>query len=266
MTYYSLTDSSCATSDSSPGEKTEGYLKYHFQPSIGDKETLTSAEFWLHTGQEDTANISLFIITSKQQQQQHLQAAEAPSRRSSDGWTTYNLRAIALDLVAQGPFQLQVHCPRCLCNIKEPDKTAFLDLHTRPRSARLRRHAPLIIPWSPFAINLLQRPSREKPEQTDCQRAQVDVSFQELGWDNWIVYPPSLTFFYCHGNCSASDRTLAGLGVTQCCAPLPGSMRSLRVTTTSDGGHSFKYETLPNIIPEECICIWVAQKTGCTSL
>nr|XP_004562608.1 inhibin alpha chain isoform X2 [Maylandia zebra] len=207
------------------------------------------------SGEAVTANSSaqLFIVTTALER---LQAAEAPSNSSSDGWTTYHLDQNLLALVAEGPFLLQVHCPACQCHAGEPDKMPFLHLHVQPRGpSRSPRNAAVTIPWSPSAIYLLQRPSQERPLHSDCHRAEIDISFEELGWDNWIVHPKVLTFYYCHGNCSGGDLTTAMLGITQCCAPVPGTMRSLRITTTSDGGYSFKYETLPNIIPEECTCI-----------
>ncbi|KAF0045715.1 inhibin alpha chain [Scophthalmus maximus] len=253
---FPSSDSSCARSDSASGETTESHFTYYFQPSLNDQETLvTSAHLWFYAGEGATVNTSapLFILTSAQQL---LQAAEAPSQMSSDGWSTYQLDQTLLASVAQGPFLLQVRCPACECHANEPDKMPFLDLRARPRGpAHAPRHAPRNIPWSPSAIDLLQRPSPERPEHSDCQRAEIEISFEELGWDNWIVHPKVLTFYYCHGNCSAQDRTITMLGMSQCCAPVPGSMRSLRITTTSDGGYSFKYETLPNIIPEECTCI-----------
>ncbi|XP_044044003.1 inhibin alpha chain isoform X2 [Siniperca chuatsi] len=207
------------------------------------------------SGKGATANSSaqLFILTSAQQL---LQAAEDPTKTSSDGWTTYHLDQNLLASVAEGPYLLQVRCSACQCHANEPDKTPFLHLHAQPRGpVRSPRRAPVTIPWSPSAIDLLQRPSQERPQHSDCHRAQIEISFEELGWDNWIVHPKVLTFYYCHGNCSTWDRTTAMLGITQCCAPVPGTMKSLRITTTSDGGYSFKYETLPNIILEECTCI-----------
>ncbi|GLD63423.1 inhibin alpha chain [Lates japonicus] len=244
------------TSDSVPEETTESHFTYYFQPSMNNQETLvTSAHFWFYTGEGSTANTSapLFILTSAQQL---LQAAEAPSKMSSDGWTTYHLDQSLLASVAEGPFLLQVRCPTCQCHGNEADKMPFLHLHAQPRGpVRSPRHAPVTIPWSPSVIDLLQRPSQERPQHSDCHRAEIEISFEELGWDNWIVHPTALTFYYCHGNCSAWDRTSTMLGITQCCAPVPGTMKSLRITTTSDGGYSFKYETLPNIIPEECTCI-----------
>ncbi|XP_036947488.1 inhibin alpha chain isoform X2 [Acanthopagrus latus] len=204
-------------------------------------------------GAAGNSSTRLFIVTSAQRL---LQAAEAPSTMSSDGWSTYHLDQNLLASVAEGPFLLQVRCPACQCHADQPDKMPFLHLHARPHApVRSPRRAPLTIPWSPSAIDLFQRPSQERPQHADCHRAEIEISFEELGWDNWIVHPKVLTFYYCHGNCSAWDRTTAMLGITQCCAPVPGTMRSLRITTTSDGGYSFKYETLPNIIPEECTCI-----------
>ncbi|KAM9334083.1 inhibin alpha chain [Symphorus nematophorus] len=253
---FPSSDAACATSDSVPGETTNSHFTYYFQPSMNNHETLvTSAHLWFYAGEGATANSSaqLFILTEAQQL---LQAAEAPSTVGSDGWTTYQLERSLLAPVAEGPFMLQVRCPSCRCHADQPDKTPFLHLHAQPRGpVRSRRQAPLTIPWSPSAIDLLQRPSQERPQHSDCRRAKIEISFEELGWDNWIVHPKVLTFYYCHGNCSAWDRTTVMLGITQCCAPVPGTMRSLRITTTSDGGYSFKYETLPNIMPEECTCI-----------
>ncbi|XP_074482844.1 inhibin alpha chain [Sebastes fasciatus] len=253
---FPSSDSSCARSDTAPGETTNSHFTYYFQPSVNNQETLvTSAHFWFYAGEGASANSSaqLFILTPARQL---LPAADAPSVTSSDGWTTYHLDQHPLASVAEGPFLLQVRCPACQCHADEPDKTPFLHLHARPRGpVRSPRSAPVTIPWSPSAIDLLQRPSQERPQHSDCHRAEVEISFEELGWDSWIVHPKVLTFYYCNGNCSAWDRTAAMLGITQCCAPVPGTMRSLRITTTSDGGYSFKYETLPNIIPEECTCI-----------
>ncbi|XP_042369388.1 inhibin alpha chain [Plectropomus leopardus] len=253
---FPSSDSSCTSTDSSPGDLSNSHFTYYFQPSVNNQETLvTSAHFWFFTGKETQTNSSaqLFAVTSTQKL---LLVADAPSKTSSDGWTTYHLDQNLLAPVAEGPFLLQVRCPSCQCLNNEADKTPFLHLNAQPRGpVRSTRHAPLTIPWSPSAIDLLQRPPQNRPQLSDCNRAQIDISFEELGWDNWIVHPKVLTFYYCHGNCSAWDRPNAMLGITQCCAPVPGTMRSLRITTTSDGGYSFKYETLPNIIPEECTCI-----------
>ncbi|XP_023185076.1 inhibin alpha chain isoform X1 [Xiphophorus maculatus] len=225
---------------------------YRFQPSIPFQDTVVlSAHFWFYAGPAVNAS-PLFMLTLAQRR---LQAAQAPAALSPDGWTTYDLDQSVLAPMAEGPFLLQLQSSAGQHHLTNPDKTPFLHLHVQPRvPVRSPRAAPVNTPWSPAALRLLQRPSHEELQLGDCHREQVEISFQELGWDSWIVHPKVLTFFYCRGNCSARGRTAVLLGMAQCCAPVPGTMRSLKITTTSDGGYSFKYETLPNIMPEECTC------------
>ncbi|XP_013876166.1 inhibin alpha chain [Austrofundulus limnaeus] len=246
MILFPTSNSSCA--DSALGKRTSSCSTLYFQPSVTLRDaTITSAHFWFFAGEGVNSSAPLLILSPKQQ------LLQAPAELSSDGWSTYRLDESLLASAAEGPFLFQICC-RCLCHTDSPDKTPFLHLYIQLRApVRSRREAT--VPWSPSAVNLLQRPSQERPQQDDCHREEIQISFEELNWDNWIVFPKVLTFYYCHGNCSAWDRMAALLGMIQCCAPVPGTMRSLRITTTSDGGNSFKYETLPNILAEECTCI-----------
>nr|XP_015802169.2 inhibin alpha chain [Nothobranchius furzeri] len=244
-------DSSFALVDSAMNKSTRSYFTFYFQPSKNlQAAVVTSAHFCFFEGGAGSS-ASLFIFSA----QQLYQAAQTPTLRSSDGWSTFSLDGPLMNSIAEGPFLLQVRCLACQWN-RDPEQMAFLHLHVKPRGrTRSPRDAVVTIPWSPTALHLLQRPSQEEPQHDDCRREEIEISFEELGWDSWIVQPKVLTFYYCHGNCSAWDRTSARLGMTQCCAPVPGSMKSLKITTTSDGGYSFKYETLPNIMPKECTCV-----------
>ena len=233
--------------------ETATFRSYHFQLSVNHQELLiTSAHFWVYAGPESNSSAPLYILTSGQHPDN--MAAESPSVTSPDGWATYDLDNHHWPAaVYSGPLTLQVRCIDRTHLTDDPDKMPFLHLCARRQvSGRWPRH---LIPWSRSAVYLLQRPSQQQPESRDCWRDEVDISFDELGWGNWIVHPKGVTFSYCHGNCSAPDRGAALLGIRQCCSPVPESMRSLRITTTSDGGYSFKYETLPNIISEECSCV-----------
>ncbi|KAL2088129.1 hypothetical protein ACEWY4_016957 [Coilia grayii] len=250
---FPSTDSTCmASSDTSSSSETlhNGVFTYYFQPSLDAQDTrVTSAHFWFHAG--DAVNAPVVMLTSSQEL---LKVSDTPDRRSEDGWTTYHLGKDLHGAVTEGPFILQVRCAACECLSSEPEKTPFVHLHTVPKGPERSRRAPLI-PWSPDALNILQRSSSEKTDpSSDCHIEKIDITFAELGWDSWIVHPKEFTFSYCHGTCATSRHSQV-LGIKQCCAPVPGSMKSLRFTTTSDGGFSFKYETLPNIIPEECTCI-----------
>ncbi|XP_039612312.1 inhibin alpha chain [Polypterus senegalus] len=249
------TDCSCASSEGNGAPKDSRHLTYSFHPSGSTvKQVITSAHFWFFKGkdlvhqQATNGSDVIFIISGDQKP---LEAAEKPEWWSEDGWAVYLFNRHIQRQLTRGPFIVDIHCQSCSCH-SNPDKIPFLQLQMRPkRSDRFRRS---MIPWSPTAIDLLQRPSPDKVSN-NCHLTEVNISFQELGWDNWIVHPKSFTFQYCHGNCSTLDQMATILGLKQCCVPVPGTMKSLRFRTTSDGGYSFKYETLPNIIAEECTCL-----------
>lgn len=246
-------DSTCLDTVSVTSEDSPRHFTYYFQPSLDRQESIiTSVDFWFYAGEaiaENTTSLPLYILTMHQEL---ILLAQRPSICSPDGWSTYRLERHFHSAITNGPFLLQVRCLACGCYTSEKDKIPFLHVYIRPHGLERARRAPSIA-WSPAIIEKLQRPSPEKDDKY-CRREQIEISFEEMGWDNWIIHPKTFSFYYCHGNCSSPELTATLLGMRQCCAPVPESMRSLRFTTTSDGGFSFKYETLPNIIPEECNC------------
>ncbi|XP_069838692.1 inhibin alpha chain [Dendropsophus ebraccatus] len=166
-----------------------------------------------------------------------------------DDWTVFHLAPAFLNYVTRGLFVLLVHCPTCPCSEKA-EYTPFLMYSTRP-SQRGRRSG---IPWSPSALELLQRPPAPASDGTQCHRGSLNITFEELGWSQWIVHPGSFQFHYCHGTCSPNHGLSTALHWGNCCAALPSTMKPLRVTTTTDGGFSFRYETVPNLLTQDCAC------------
>ncbi|CAO2625094.1 Inhibin alpha chain [Lemmus lemmus] len=261
-------------------EAGEGLFTYVFRPSQHVRShQVTSAQLWFHTGLDRkntvTSNSSgtlldLLVLSSGGPMSVPVSLGQGPPR-----WAVLHLATSALPLLTHPVLALMLRCPLCSCSAR-PETTPFLVAHirARPPSAgeRARRSTPSMPwPWSPAALQLLQRPSEEPAAHAYCHRAALNISFQELGWDRWIVHPPSFIFHYCHGSCGmpTSDLPLPAPGVPPtsaqplflvpgakpCCAALPGSMRSLRVRTTSDGGYSFKYEMVPNLITQHCACM-----------
>lgn len=229
----------------------EGIFTYLFQPSAHAlSRTLTSAQLWFYSGPSAAPNHSAPAVLTLSPQGRVPVVATAS--RTPEHWTVFDFGPDALPQLAQPLFVLLVRCPGCPC-LADGDKMPFLVATTRAKAAgRARRSA---VPWSPAALSLLQRPSEDVAAHTNCRRASLNISFEELGWDNWIVHPSSFVFHYCHGNCAEGHGLSHRLGVQLCCAALPGTMRSLRVRTTSDGGYSFKYETVPNILAQDCTCV-----------
>ncbi|XP_073401607.1 inhibin alpha chain [Dendrobates tinctorius] len=166
-----------------------------------------------------------------------------------DDWTVFHLAPAFLNYVTSSLFVLLVHCPTCPCS-EQPEHTPFLMYSTHP-SQRGRRSG---VPWSPSALELLQRPPAPGADSTQCHRGSLNISFEELGWNQWIVHPGSFQFHYCHGTCSPNHGLSTALHWGNCCAALPSTMKPLRVTTTTDGGFSFRYETVPNLLTQDCAC------------
>ncbi|XP_035248954.1 inhibin alpha chain [Anguilla anguilla] len=250
---FPSSDSTCAHTSDPPSHGVGSFFTYYFQPSTHTLEsTITSGHFWFYSGDGPlpaNASAPLYVLTA---QQQLVLAADAPERLEEGGWAVYRLGRAVLSSLADGPFAAQVRCPTCACRA-EADKTPFLHLRARSRAPDRSRRSS--IPWSLSALDRLQRPAQDGGDYDDCHREELNISFQELGWENWIVHPKVFTFHYCHGNCSSQDRITTLMGIRQCCAAVPGTMKPLRVRTTSDRGYSVKYETLPNIIAEDCTCI-----------
>ena len=262
-------------------EAEEGLFTYLFRPSQHTRSRqVTSAQLWFHTGldRQGTAasnssgpQLGLLALSSGGLLTVPMSLDEAPPR-----WAVLRLAASALPLLTHPILVLLLSCPLCSCSAR-PETTPFLVAHTRAKppsgGERARRSTPpLPWPWSPAALRLLQRPPEEPAAHAHCHRAALNISFQELGWDRWIVHPPSFIFYYCHGGCGLPTRPNLSLpasgppptpvqphslvpGAQPCCAALPGTMRSLPVRTTSDGGYSFKYETVPSLLTQHCVCV-----------
>ncbi|XP_053926103.1 inhibin alpha chain [Cuculus canorus] len=248
---FPSTDTPCEPTQPDKLLEEEGIFTYLFQPSAHTlSRTVTSAQLWFYTGPSAAPNHSApDVLTLSPQGRVPVTATVV---QTPEHWTVFHLAPALLPQLSQPLLVLLVRCPSCPC-LAEQDKMPFLVAVTQAKHGeRTRRSA---VPWSPAALSLLQRPSEDLAAHTNCRRASLNISFEELGWDNWIVHPSSFVFHYCHGSCAEGHGLSHRLGVQLCCAALPGTMRSLRVRTTSDGGYSFKYETVPNILAQDCTCV-----------
>ncbi|XP_028913602.1 inhibin alpha chain [Ornithorhynchus anatinus] len=248
----------------------DGLLAYVFRPShYTRRRRPTAAELWFYTGPrgggpgEANASAPATLLTpSPAGEPEPVLASPGPA---GPDWAVLRLAAPSLSLLSRPALVLLLRCPACP-RPSGPDTSPFLTAHTRARGpseagpaaggAERARRSPH--PRGP--PDLLQLRPEEPTAHPRCRRASLNISFEELGWDRWIVHPASFLFHYCHGDCG-EDPGPAPVplprppGVRACCAALPGTMRALRVRTTSDGGDSFKYETVPNMLAQHCACL-----------
>ncbi|NP_001106349.1 inhibin subunit alpha L homeolog [Xenopus laevis] len=221
----------------------------HLPPTTGpaQKEHIVSTTpFVIARDDEDTFGHSIDL----QVLSEHEPVTVATTKvQHMDDWTVFHLAPAFLNYVTKEIFVLLVHCPTCPCSDK-PEYTPFIMFSTHP-TQRNRRSG---MPWSPSALELLQRPPESGAGNDHCHRGSLNISFEDLGWDQWIVHPGSFQFHYCHGTCLPIHGLTPALHWGHCCAALPSTMKSLRVTTTTDGGFSYRYETVPNLLTQDCAC------------
>ncbi|XP_067890564.1 inhibin alpha chain [Heterodontus francisci] len=233
-----------------------GNYSYIFQTSLHTHRCLvTSAEFWFYAGVPLTQTdgntdppAELYILSEPGS---FVRATESVAAIQGH-WAIFHISEAFLPYVSHKILFLQVKCPHCQCVTDEINMPFILSSTKSSGPTRSRRST---VPWSPAYVSLLQRPPSPELIHDDCHRSAVNISFEELGWGNWIVQPSTFTFYYCNGTCSNSNRLTSSLGLKVCCTSVPGTMKPLRVRTTSDSGYTFKYETVPNIITQECACI-----------
>ncbi|KAF7241926.1 Inhibin alpha chain, partial [Varanus komodoensis] len=259
---FPLKDVPCGAPQPDELPEEAGVFTYIFQPSTHTlSRVVTSAQLWFYTGpvalhssspSEAVSNSSgpeaeILKLSHHGRVPVATMAVPAP-----EGWTVFHFETSFLPYISQKIFVLLVRCPDCPC-VANAEKIPFLVASTKPKGRdRARRSS---VPWSPAVFSLLQHPSDNADVHANCHRASLNISFEELGWDKWIVHPSSFVFYYCHGSCSEAHMPTHMPNFQLCCASLPGTMHSLRVRTTSDGGYSFKYETVPNILTQDCACI-----------
>ena len=104
--------------------------------------------------------------------------------------------------------------------------------------------------------------------QGQCCKQRFYVSFQKLGWDDWIIAPGGYYANYCRGDCSGPRtpdtfytyythvieelRKVNGMsGIQPCCAPLKFSSMSL--IYFGPDSNIIKRD-LPKMVVDECGC------------
>ncbi|XP_064477300.1 growth/differentiation factor 8-like [Ornithodoros turicata] len=180
---------------------------------------------------------------------------------NESGWFRFNVTSHLTQWANhRNPFRaLEIACETCDANTSSlvgirDDKKPFIFVRTDPSRqivTRERRH-----------INC-------DPSISRCCRESFYVSFDEIGWNSWIVHPAGYSANYCRGSCvhdistnkyhhttvlqkvllSSTQTPTPSLSL--CCTPSRLSSISL-IYLDSDG--TMKQKSLPNMVVEACEC------------
>ena len=141
----------------------------------------------------------------------------------------------------------------------------------KPRSRRAEAsHRPFIVTHtSPTPSKRVRRALQCDKTTAQCCKQNLYISFEELGWEDWIIAPNGYQANYCKGSCSSIYRTLDSFNdfyshvteelrrlnlpgpVTGCCAPTRLSSMSLIYL---DEASNIIMREVPRMVVEECGC------------
>lgn len=192
-----------------------------------------------------------------------------------DGWRRLNLTSLVQRWFARSGERLRllVDCSSCGGELEAPLFTArkHKGAH-KPGSRRAEAsHRPfLVVHTAPTPSRRLSRRALQCDKNTElCCKQELFISFNELGWDDWIIAPRGYKANYCKGSCDSVYRTPdsftnfhahvleelqrnrpAGT-LTQCCAPTKLSPMSLIYL---DESSNIIKRDVPRMVVEECGC------------
>ncbi|XP_037800290.1 inhibin beta B chain-like [Penaeus monodon] len=192
-----------------------------------------------------------------------------------DGWRRLNLTSLVQRWFARSGERLRllVDCSSCGGELEAPLFTArkHKGAH-KPGSRRAEAsHRPfLVVHTAPTPSRRLSRRALQCDKNTElCCKQELFISFNELGWDDWIIAPRGYKANYCKGSCDSVYRTPDSFmnfhahvleelrrnrpagALTQCCAPTKLSPMSLIYL---DEYSNIIKRDVPRMVVEECGC------------
>lgn len=90
--------------------------------------------------------------------------------------------------------------------------TCRIDRNTAPISIEQTLKPFLVI--HTFPLPQKARPKRNSnclPQMKECCRDELYISFEDIGWSDWILHPSGYHAYFCRGSCStAASLTMSG--------------------------------------------------------
>lgn len=119
----------------------------------------------------------------------------------AEGWVTTDVGYTVKNWVEERTLShsLQIACTTCsidrdssLVSVEQTLKP-FLVIHTSPLPQK----------------NRPKRNSNCVPEMKECCRDELYISFDEIGWSDWILHPSGYHAYFCRGSCSSTTSLTA---------------------------------------------------------
>ncbi|XP_046425583.1 inhibin beta A chain-like [Neodiprion fabricii] len=233
---------------------------------------VTSAELWFYKEADENDIVNQTFVISELDHWDQRRSFQKNSIMAifetsvEEGWVKTDVGYAVKKWVEEQSLNhsLQIACSTCsidrdspLVSIEQTLKP-FLVIHTSPLPQK----------------NRPKRNSNCSPEMKECCRDELYISFDEIGWSDWILHPPGYHAYFCRGSCSSVASltvngsphsnvirkylTKHGNGlrreneIAPCCSPTQLSPIQLFFV---DSNNTLARKTLPNMVVEACGCM-----------
>lgn len=233
--------------------------------------SVTSAELWFYKEQDANDNFNQTFVLSELDHWDHGGSFEKNTIMAiletsiEEGWVKTDLSFIVRKWVERKRLNhaIQIECSTC-----------EMERNVAPVSIEQTLKPFLVIHTSPLPQK--NRPKRNTnclPEMKECCRDELYISFEDIGWSDWILHPSGYHAYFCRGTCSsAASLTVSGTPynnvirklltrfsvlqrkneIVPCCSPTQLSPIQLLYI---DSNKTITQKTLPNMVVEACGCM-----------
>ncbi|CAG7825298.1 unnamed protein product [Allacma fusca] len=240
-------------------------------------EKASTAELWVYKFQDgkDSRNQSFWVdeVSLYQTDMEHgaVRARNIEIKHdipSREGWIKLNLTRMIPKWLASNISEhtLQIGC-----------KTCVIDSYESPIDTEGDQRPFIVINYKSSPVKKRSRRSINcSPQLKECCRESFEVSFKEIGWDQWIIAPANYNAYFCKGSCitingqahstarhtTVMQRYIGKFGLSNrtaelvpCCTATKMSPISLLLRDPENITRAIKQEILPNMVVDSCGCL-----------
>ncbi|XP_033215553.1 growth/differentiation factor 8 [Belonocnema kinseyi] len=233
--------------------------------------SVTSAELWFYKEQDANDNFNQTFVLSELDHWDQSGSFEKNTIMAiletsiEEGWVKTDVGFTVRKWVERHWLNhaIQIECSTC-----------ELERNVAPVSIEQTLKPFLVIHTSPLPQKT--RPKRNSnclPEMKECCRDELYISFEDIGWSDWILHPSGYHAYFCRGSCSsAASLTVSATPynnvirklltrvnalqrkneIVPCCSPTQLSPIQLLYIDTNK---TITQKTLPNMVVEACGCM-----------
>ncbi|XP_058795004.1 growth/differentiation factor 8 isoform X1 [Phymastichus coffea] len=242
-----------------------------FLPNEMQFVSVTSAELWFYKEEDKNDSFNQTFVLSELDHWDQRGSFEKNTIMAifettiGEGWVKTDVSFAVRKWVEKQRLNhsIQVACSTCT-----------IERNTAPVSTESTLKPFLVIQTTPLPQRY--RPKRNSNCQADmkeCCRDELYISFEDIGWSDWILHPSGYHAYFCRGSCStAVSLTMSGSHhndvirrllargkalhrrneIVPCCSPTQLSPIQLLYV---DSNNTITQKTLPNMVVEACGCM-----------